>query len=195
MATAAGLVFVAGAPDRRLRAFDSETGAKLWEGSLPAAGNAMPMTYVVGGRQYVVIAAGGREPIWPQGDYVVAFALPDGAAPASPPPQPTGRFEGQLLLGRARLPVTLLLRHEGPDLVGDLSIAQPRVTGTLRATLRGARMEVRGTYTNTDEACDGTLRGTLELANRGALLVGEIRNGGACADGGEEVGALAVRRR
>jgi len=35
------------------------------------------MTYVAGGRQYVVIAAGGRDGIGSPGDYVVAFALPE----------------------------------------------------------------------------------------------------------------------
>ena len=48
----------------------------LWETSLPA-GQAVPMTYRVGGRQIVVIAAGGygRLPI-DMGDSLVAFALP-----------------------------------------------------------------------------------------------------------------------
>ena len=36
------------------------------------------MTYEVGGRQYVVIAAGGREGIGTPGDYVIAYALPGG---------------------------------------------------------------------------------------------------------------------
>ena len=35
------------------------TGAVLWETTLPAAGNATPAVYEVGGKQYVVIAAGG----------------------------------------------------------------------------------------------------------------------------------------
>ena len=58
--TAGGLVFIGGTPmDDMLRAFDVETGALLWQGQLPAGGQATPMTYVWGGRQYVVIYAGG----------------------------------------------------------------------------------------------------------------------------------------
>ncbi|MYD97256.1 MAG: pyrroloquinoline quinone-dependent dehydrogenase, partial [Gammaproteobacteria bacterium] len=57
--TAGGLVFIGATPmDDVLRAFDVETGALLWQGQLPAGGQATPMTYVWGGRQYVVIYAG-----------------------------------------------------------------------------------------------------------------------------------------
>ena len=77
VATASGLVFIAAATDKTLRAFDSETGEVLWEHRLPFTGNATPMTYRVGpdGRQYVVIAAGGH--VWSEpGDALMAFALP-----------------------------------------------------------------------------------------------------------------------
>ena len=58
--TASGLVFIAAANDDKLRAFDVGTGRELWQASLPAGGQATPMTYVAGGRQFVVIAAGGH---------------------------------------------------------------------------------------------------------------------------------------
>jgi quinoprotein glucose dehydrogenase len=75
--TAGGLVFIGGAMDNYLRAFDIETGAELWKGRLPAGGQATPMTYSVRGRQFVVIAAGGHGKIGTKlGDSVVAFALP-----------------------------------------------------------------------------------------------------------------------
>ena len=76
--TEGGVAFIAGATDARIRAFDVETGKELWSASLPAAGNATPMTYAVNGRQYLVIAAGGHQaiPEEPTGDSVVAFALP-----------------------------------------------------------------------------------------------------------------------
>lgn len=76
--TGGGLVFVAGTIDRRIRAFDTETGRELWSGALPATAHAMPMTYLAGGKQYVVIAAGGSAKIEEeaQSDAVVAFALP-----------------------------------------------------------------------------------------------------------------------
>lgn len=74
--TAGGLVFIAATMDARLRAFDLETGRELWSAPLPRAGIATPMTYMAGGRQYVVIAAGGHGKIdLPTGDYVVAYAL------------------------------------------------------------------------------------------------------------------------
>ena len=46
--------------DDYLRAFDIDTGEERWRGRLPAGGQATPMTYQLGGRQYVVIAAGGH---------------------------------------------------------------------------------------------------------------------------------------
>ncbi len=76
LATAGGLTFIAAGQDDRIRAFATSTGETLWEAELPAGGQAAPMTYRHGGRQYVVIAAGGRSGIGTSGDYVVAFALP-----------------------------------------------------------------------------------------------------------------------
>jgi quinoprotein glucose dehydrogenase len=75
LVTAGGLVFVAASQDDRIRAFDIDTGELLWEHQLPAGGQAAPMTYRYRGRQYVVIAAGGRGGIGTAGDYIVAFAL------------------------------------------------------------------------------------------------------------------------
>jgi quinoprotein glucose dehydrogenase len=76
--TAGGVLFIgATVYDRKFRAFDTETGKLLWETELPFAGVATPSTYMVGGRQYVVIAAsGGRDPKGPVGGAYVAFALP-----------------------------------------------------------------------------------------------------------------------
>ena len=81
MMTDTGLVFSGVSNEHVLRAFDVKTGEELWQGDLPTAGNALPMTYQVrpDGRQFVVIAAGGH---WaggsPPGDYLIAFALPEG---------------------------------------------------------------------------------------------------------------------
>lgn len=76
--TAGGLVFSAGTVDRRLHAFDVETGKEVWTAELPSSAHAMPMTYEAGGRQYLVVASGGsaKIPEERQGDAVVAFALP-----------------------------------------------------------------------------------------------------------------------
>ncbi|HXI19451.1 MAG TPA: pyrroloquinoline quinone-dependent dehydrogenase, partial [Gemmatimonadales bacterium] len=77
MVTAGDLVFIGAGMDNYLRAFDLETGKQLWKGPLPAGGQATPMTYEAGGRQYVVIAAGGNGNLGTTfGDWVVAFALP-----------------------------------------------------------------------------------------------------------------------
>ncbi len=76
--TAGGLVFIAAAMDQYLRAFDIDTGAELWRAKLPAGGQATPMTYMVQGRQFVVIAAGGNARMKTAlGDAVVAYALPE----------------------------------------------------------------------------------------------------------------------
>jgi mono/diheme cytochrome c family protein len=75
--TAGGLVFIgATVYDRKFRAFDSRSGKLLWEVELPFAGVATPSTYMIDGRQYVVIAASGaRDPKGPAGGAYVAFTL------------------------------------------------------------------------------------------------------------------------
>jgi quinoprotein glucose dehydrogenase len=77
--TAGGLVFIAATNfDRKFRAFDKLTGKLLWETTLPFSGNATPVTYEVGARQFVVIyATGGKSRTGePAGGTYVAFALP-----------------------------------------------------------------------------------------------------------------------
>ena len=86
--TANGLLFIgATVYDNMLRCFDKRTGALLWETKLPAAGNATPTVYEAGGREYVVIAAGGGKNIRgkPGGSYV-AYALPPTPLPPTPLP-------------------------------------------------------------------------------------------------------------
>jgi quinoprotein glucose dehydrogenase len=82
--TAGGLVFIGATSfDKKFRAFDKDTGALLWETTLPFGGNATPATYEVDGRQFVVIAAGGgKAPKAATGGTYIAFALP--APPSSP---------------------------------------------------------------------------------------------------------------
>jgi quinoprotein glucose dehydrogenase len=77
MVTAGGLVFIGAALDGRLRALDVRTGQELWQADLPAPGMSVPMTYMAGGKQYVVISAGGNSRVSPDlSDAVVAFSLP-----------------------------------------------------------------------------------------------------------------------
>ncbi|HEU5458821.1 MAG TPA: c-type cytochrome, partial [Terracidiphilus sp.] len=75
--TAGGVLFIgATVYDRKFRAFDAQTGKLLWQWTLPFAGMATPATYMVNGRQYVVIASsGGRDPKSPVGGSYIAFAL------------------------------------------------------------------------------------------------------------------------
>ena len=77
MVTRSGLTFIAATNDRQFRAFSTETGEELWSDELPTTGNAVPMSYVSGGKQFVVIAAGGNftSPS-PPGDYLMAYSLP-----------------------------------------------------------------------------------------------------------------------
>ncbi|HLX43933.1 MAG TPA: PQQ-binding-like beta-propeller repeat protein [Bryobacteraceae bacterium] len=83
--TAGGLVFCAGTRDLKIRAFDSSTGSELWSYKLPFGGFAIPSTYQVNGRQYVVIAAtGGGKLGGAVGDAYVAFALPQSVSRVEP---------------------------------------------------------------------------------------------------------------
>ena len=75
--TAGGIIFIGATADETFRAFDKETGELLWKAKLPFGGNATPSTYMVKGRQYVVISAGGGKSNRPRGGMLVAFALPD----------------------------------------------------------------------------------------------------------------------
>jgi len=80
MVTQSGVLFVGASIDRYFRAFDSSTGALLWETELDAAAHSVPMTFLgKDGRQYVVVAAGGGSFLGSApGRHIVAFALPRG---------------------------------------------------------------------------------------------------------------------
>jgi quinoprotein glucose dehydrogenase len=75
--TAGGLLFIGATQDDSFRAFSLVTGEELWSAKLPTGAFAMPMTYEIDGRQFVVIASGGHPFIYQfPGDYLTAFALP-----------------------------------------------------------------------------------------------------------------------
>lgn len=79
--TAGGLIFIAATTDNLIRAIDIDTGKTVWQDTLPAGGQATPMTYEAKGRQYVVIMAGGHHFMeTPIGDALVAYALPSNSA-------------------------------------------------------------------------------------------------------------------
>ena len=76
--TASGLLFIgATIYDKKFHAFDSHTGELLWQYTLPFTGNATPITYMAGGRQFVLIQAdNGHDPKGERGAAYAAFALP-----------------------------------------------------------------------------------------------------------------------
>ena len=77
VATAGGVIFIAATADEKIRAFEKSSGRMLWEHQLPAGGYATPSIYMIDGRQYVVIAAGGSgKNATKSGDSIIAFALP-----------------------------------------------------------------------------------------------------------------------
>jgi alcohol dehydrogenase (cytochrome c) len=63
VSTAGGVAF-AGDLDRMFRAFDANTGRILWETRLPAAVQGFPLTFSVGGKQYLAVTTsnGGGSP-------------------------------------------------------------------------------------------------------------------------------------
>ncbi len=77
LVTAGDVVFHGATADNFFRAYDSTTGALLWQTELSAGAQATPSTFMgKDGKQYVVIAAGGHGSMGTQsGDSVVAFRL------------------------------------------------------------------------------------------------------------------------
>ncbi|HEX5284164.1 MAG TPA: pyrroloquinoline quinone-dependent dehydrogenase [Bryocella sp.] len=71
--TAGGLVFVGASRDTLLRAYDAATGREVWRERLPAPATGTPMTYVLKGKQLVVVATGSNDGTQP--DRLVAFEL------------------------------------------------------------------------------------------------------------------------
>jgi len=76
LATAGNLVFN-GEGNGLFRAFDAKTGKKLWEYQAGAGVNAPAVSYTVGGKQYVAVAAGGNTQLdFKRGNSVLVFSLP-----------------------------------------------------------------------------------------------------------------------
>jgi glucose dehydrogenase len=85
LVTAGGLVFVATAQDRRLRAYNTDTGEVLWEYELPTGSEGIPATYAIDGRQYLAVDVTAGDGLFAPADlppptgeraYMV-FALPE----------------------------------------------------------------------------------------------------------------------
>ncbi len=75
LATAGGLVFT-GEGNGKFAAYNSSTGKELWAFRAGAGVNAPPSTYMVGGKQYIVVGAGGNTQIdFHRGNNIIAFTL------------------------------------------------------------------------------------------------------------------------
>jgi quinoprotein glucose dehydrogenase len=85
LVTAGGLIFLAVGPERKVHAYDRDTGKELWQHSLPNGAEGMPATYQVNGRQFVVLPVAQANGTFP------AIFTPPGAAPAGPPAGGGGR--------------------------------------------------------------------------------------------------------
>ena len=72
-----GLVFIGATMDGFFRAFDTRDGREVWSARLPTSARATPLLYTTdGGRQMVVIAAGGHDsPLSRLDTKLVAFSL------------------------------------------------------------------------------------------------------------------------
>ena len=76
LATAGDIVFN-GEANGWFKAFDAKTGKELWKYYAGAGVNAPAVSFMVGGKQYVAVAAGGNNQIdAKRGNSVVVFALP-----------------------------------------------------------------------------------------------------------------------
>jgi PQQ-dependent dehydrogenase (methanol/ethanol family) len=75
LATGGGLVF-AGESNGWFKAYDAKSGSVLWKFQAGAGVNAPPSSYAVGGKQFVVVAAGGNVQVdSKRGNSIIAFTL------------------------------------------------------------------------------------------------------------------------
>ena len=75
LATAGGLVFI-GEGDGHFNAYNSQTGALLWQAKSEFGVNAPPITYTINGVQYIAVASGGNSIFgFKQGDAVLVYQL------------------------------------------------------------------------------------------------------------------------
>jgi quinoprotein glucose dehydrogenase len=119
VATAGGLVFIAATADEKIRAFESHSGRVLWEYQLPAGGYATPSVYMLNGKQYLAIAAGGSgKNLTKAGDSIVAFALPTEQEPPATTSDWIPLFDGETLNGWVHMNGSHLFTVEDGAIVG-----------------------------------------------------------------------------
>jgi hypothetical protein len=199
--TSSGLAFIAGTFDQHLRAFDVSSGKELWSESLPAAAHALPMTYVAGGRQYLVIAAGGHDRLHTtMGDYVLAFTLPKSGAPSADTTgggqSLDGAWAGEMRVGGASFRMNVTLRGTAATPTATVQIDSIRVTGAITATRTGRSIRIAFPFLYPPKNnCTGQVSLTVALWNAGKLLEGNGAVDGACAERGHQDAAFVFRRR
>ncbi|HET9833612.1 MAG TPA: pyrroloquinoline quinone-dependent dehydrogenase [Vicinamibacterales bacterium] len=77
VATAGGLIFLGTSSDRKVRAYDQDTGKVLWSMDVGAAVEGVPTVYEIGGREYVVFCVGGGRGLFaPRGVGIAADPAP-----------------------------------------------------------------------------------------------------------------------
>jgi quinoprotein glucose dehydrogenase len=107
LVTAGGLVFVATASDRTVRAYDRDNGKVVWKTDLPTGSEGVPASYEVNGRQFIVFPVAAGQGLFPirfggAGPAAQASGAPEAAAAAGQgrgrggraggPPQPPGAY-------------------------------------------------------------------------------------------------------
>jgi len=80
--TGSGLVLNATASDRKIRAYDEDTGKVLWEKQLPAGSEGIPAIYEAGGREYLALCVGAGE----------GYFAPKIGGGGAPPPAAAGAY-------------------------------------------------------------------------------------------------------
>ena len=85
LVTAGGLIFLATGPERKVHAYDRDTGKELWVHSLPNGAEGMMATYQVNGRQFVVLPVAQANGTFPATFRGAGAAPAAGPAPGAPP--------------------------------------------------------------------------------------------------------------
>jgi glucose dehydrogenase len=76
-ATGGGLLFAGTSSDRKVRAYDQDTGKVLWSMDVGAAVEGVPTVYEVGGREFIVFCVGGGRGLFaPRGVGIAADPAP-----------------------------------------------------------------------------------------------------------------------
>ena len=196
--TGSGLVFIAGTFDQHLRAIDIETGKELWAAPLPAGAQALPMSYLANGRQYVVIVAGGHDRLHTtMGDYVLAFTLPDrgAATPDTTAGELTGAWDGAMHIGDARFQMAVTLSTLGDSLAAAVRLDSVEITGPVRVHPAGRGVTISfPLFYAAKHRCTATISTTLELWNGRTVLEGGGTFDGPCASDGHQEAAFVFRR-